>query len=64
MKHKTRFRLKPFGALDTVMTTEPGQVFSGFGLLVQLEVPWRLKVCFDLVDVAMWASVWCNGNGA
>jgi hypothetical protein len=52
VQNQTRISLEPLGAFNAVIAAEAGQVLGGLGLLVQLEVPGRLEVGLDLVDVA------------
>ena len=46
----------PFGAFHAVVTSEPGEVLSGLGVLVLGEVFRGEKVGLDLVDVSAFAG--------
>lgn len=51
MDDKTRLRLEPFCAFYAVVLPQPGEIFGCFGLLVLLQMPGRLEICLDLVDI-------------
>ena len=54
---EANLRLKPLGTLYAVISAQPRQIFRSLGILPLCQMPGRLEICLDLVDVPIRSQV-------